>query len=92
MNNSKRYMYANAENQATPLFQVTPAKNCRMFPYLWTEDCARMYSGTERNPYICRSQGPVDSSQKYNGLPVSFKYSLSGENCKITKDDEPQVL
>ena len=78
---SYRYDYAKAEKENdTPLFHVTPGKNCRMFPYLWTTDCAKIYAGPEKNPYICRPQKSVDPRQIYNGLPVFFEYDLAGES------------
>ena len=76
-NTSYKYDYSKANKvNDTPLFHVTPGKNCRMYPYIWTKDCAKLYAGPQKNPYICRSQGPVDSAQNYNGLPLFFEYNL----------------
>lgn len=75
------------DSESTPLFQVTPGKNCRLFPYLWTPECAAAYQtgmiNPQNNPYQCRAMGPVDPGQMYTGLPVNFEYSPAGQakNC-----------
>ena len=75
-------MYAKLENeQDTPLFRVTPGKNCRMFPYLWTQECANFfgkYGDPKANPFNCKAQGPVDPATQYTGYPISFSYNLAG--------------
>lgn len=90
-------MYAHLDDQPS-LFNVTPGKNCRLFPYLWTKECADLYGSRqltpENNPYLCRAMGPVDPAQAYNGLPApKFKYTLAGDpknaNAPI---EEPPVL
>lgn len=96
-NTSYKYDYSKANKvNETPLFHVTPGKNCRMYPYIWSEDCAKLYSGPKKNPYICRAQGPVDSAQNYNGLPLFFEYNLAGESpqgcSKKNQKYTPQVL
>jgi hypothetical protein len=75
------YDYATLNNyQGGPLFKVTPAKNCRLFPYLYSKECAMLYANPcYKNPFICRSEGPVDPNQKYLNMPVRFEYNLAGE-------------
>lgn len=74
-----RSEYAHLDEK-TPLFEVTPGKNCRLFPYIWSKECAEIYNKGEKNPfpYFCRPQGPVDQYQEYNGLNLSYDYNLAG--------------
>jgi hypothetical protein len=90
---NNRYDYASASDPRTPLFTVTPGKNCRLYPYIWTKDCATIYGGPDKNPYLCRPQAPVDPGQQYTGLPVFFEYNLAGEKCdKKDQSYTPRVL
>lgn len=80
-------MYAKLDEQ-TPIFKVTPGKNCKMYPYLWTEECALYYGPNgdpKDNPFRCKAQGPVDPGQEYLGFPkVNFSHDLAGnpETCQ----------
>jgi len=89
-------MYARLDNeQDTPMFKVTPGKNCRMFPYLWTQECADFFSGNPGvNPFNCRAQGPVDPATQYTGYPISFSYNLAGnpKNAEKPADTYPNMI
>lgn len=93
-------MYAKLENeQDTPIFKVTPGKNCRMYPYLWTQECEDFFSGKsgidpKTNPFNCRAQGPVDPASQYTGYPISFSYNLSGnpKNAEKPVDSYPNII
>lgn len=84
------------QSEEQPLFKVTPGKNCRLFPYLWTPECAQAYQSgilnPQNNPYMCRAQGPVDPAQMYTGLPVNFEYSPAGNarRCVASASEEPR--
>jgi hypothetical protein len=84
------------DSEDTPLFQVTPGKNCRLFPYLWTPECAQAYQSgmlnPQNNPYLCRAMGPVDAAQMYTGLPVNFQYTPAGQpkTCAKSATEEPR--
>lgn len=57
--------------QHTRPFVITPCKDCRMYPYIWTADCAKCQNNC--NPYMC---------QNYMvGRPVKFNYDLAGRLC-----------
>ena len=91
-------MYAKAEDEnATPRFEVTPGKNCRMYPYLWSQECEDFYSqlgNPTQNPFKCKAQGPVDQGQSYTGYPISFKYTLEGnpKNAEKPADEYPPMI
>jgi hypothetical protein len=91
-------MYAKLEDEnATPLFQVTRGKNCRMYPYLWSQECEDIFGqlgNPQQNPFKCQSQGPVDPGQSYTGYPISFKYTLAGnpKNAEKPADDYPEMI
>lgn len=84
------------QSEDTPLFQVTPGKNCRLFPYLWTPECAQAYQSgllnPQNNPYMCRAQGPVDPGQAYTGYPVFFQYNPAGQplQCQKCANEPPR--
>ena len=84
------------QSESTPLFQVTPGKNCRLFPYLWTPECAAAYQTGMINPqnnlYMCRAMGPVDPGQMYTGLPVNFQYNPAGQpkQCVTCSKEDPR--
>lgn len=84
----------NSEEQ--PLFHVTPGKNCRLFPYLWTPECAQAYKtgylNPQNNPYQCQAMGPVAANQMYTGVPVNFEYSPAGNprRCLVYANEEPR--
>ena len=90
-----RYMYAQLDEQ-TPTFKVTPGKNCRLFPYLWSQEGADFYAtqkmSPEQNPYQCHAMSPVDPGQAYTGLPVNFQYSRVGDpkKCADCVNEEPR--
>ena len=90
-----RSMYAKLD-ESTPMFTITPGKNCRLFPYLWSKDCAAFYGPNGNpadNPFRCKAQGPVDPNQQYLGFPVNFEYSLSGEkNCNTPTSEYPPTI
>lgn len=74
-------MYAKAEeDDKTPLFSVTPGKTCRLYPYLWTQECEDFFKGRDPkdNPFRCQAMGPVDKGTQYIGFPITFKYDLAG--------------
>jgi hypothetical protein len=74
-------MYAKAQDDdKTPLFSVTPGKACRMYPYLWTQECEDFFKthDPKDNPFRCRAKGPVDEPRQYIGFPITFKYDLAG--------------
>lgn len=83
---SKKYHsdYARLDEK-TPMFHVTPGKNCRMYPYIWTKDCAEIYEKGKNCPipYLCRANEPVDPNQKYNNFNNFFEFNLAGnpKNC-----------
>lgn len=86
MSGNRRYMYAKLDEKS-PLFTVTPGKNCKMYPYLWSDECSKFYGPTgdpKDNPFRCKAQNPVDSAQQYLGYPINFEYDLAGKqkNCK----------
>lgn len=94
---NKRSMYAKLDDEyKAPLFTVTPGKNCRMFPYLWTAECAAFYGpkgDPKDNPFRCKAQGPVDANQEYLGFPVAFSYNLSGEKgCDQASKEYPHII
>lgn len=71
--------YAKLDDPA-PLFQVSLEKQCRMFPYLWTPECAQAVAQGEYTPCACRSRGPEGTPQgAYRGCPtVRFEYDAPG--------------
>jgi len=91
-------MYAKLENEnATPIFQVTPGKNCRMYPYLWSQECEDFFAQLghpAQNPFKCQAQGSVDPGQNYTGYPVSFSYTLAGnpQHAEKPADDFPNMI
>ena len=88
-------MYAKLDDsESTPLFQVTRGKNCRLYPYLWTKECAEVYGNgdAKSNPYRCSAKGPVDPNQNYTGFNVSFAYDMAGTKCKDGIQEYPNVL
>lgn len=86
MNKSSNYTKL---DQSTPLFTVTPGKSCRMYPYIWSKECAE---NKKPNPYLCKPQNPVDPNQKYLGYPVFFEYDLAGSNRKSPPTYSPKPL
>lgn len=89
-----KYIYTKLD-EPTNLFQVTPGKNCRMFPYLWTEECAAYYQNKPPglcNPYQCPAKGPVDQPKQYTGYTVNFEYDLAGTKCNQPINENPRVL
>lgn len=92
-------MYAKIQDEnATPLFQVTPGKNCRMYPYLWSQECedffGKLGKTPQQNPFKCQAQGSVDPNQNYTGFPVSFSYTLAGnpKNAEKPADGYPNMI
>lgn len=95
---NKRSMYSKlANSEDTPLFTVTPGKNCRMYPYLWSEECAKFYGPTgdpKDNPFRCNAPSPVDPGQAYLGYPVNFQYNQAGnpKRCGEAPAEYPPVI
>jgi len=83
-------------DEDTPLFHVTPGKNCRLYPYIWSKDCADIYNKGQKNPipYLCRPQGSVDPNQQYTGFNVFYEFDLAGnpKNCSKKPTNGPSVL
>ena len=61
-------------------FEVTPEKKCRLFPYLWSDECYKLYKKglLTNNPYFCEHCSPNFKCNKcglYKGFKTYFNYT-----------------
>ena len=60
--------YNSDYGQHTRPFEITPGRNCRLYPYIRSKDCSKPIAQ-------CKSRF-------LQGMPVHFEYDLSGQGCK----------
>ena len=61
--------------QGTRMLEITSGRDCRLWPYIKAPDCTHKIN-------LCKSQAVYGlPAQAYQGLPVHYKYGLSGESC-----------
>ena len=73
MTTSDSSSYATDYGQHTPMLQITPGRDCRLWPYLKAPDCTRAL-------YRCKSKA-------LQGMPVDYDYTLAGETkCSSIKN------
>jgi hypothetical protein len=67
--------------QGTPLLEITPGRNCRLWPYLKGAGCTKAINQ-------CKSQVVYGlPPAALQGMPVNYKYNLAGQKCGDTVEN-----
>ena len=81
------------DGDSGPLLEITPVKKCRLFPYLWSDECNELAKAGKlaNNPYFCRGESIDDiPSGVFKGFKAHFEYTPdSDRNWKYTRCLEP---
>ena len=79
----KTSIYTKLDDKPTELFQ--PKTNCLLYPYIWTEECAKKYGNTTPQEGCKTSDGLNENySKAYVGVPLGFQYNVPGTKCDMS--------